>query len=335
VDERDIAQIGSSGLMCHDFETGLVNAGDDCRNPTGTLWVADTRVVSKARLMFNQQYPHTGIFAFGIEVPNREYADLCQRGSVAAVALPDTPVRVIEKGEWPGPLTFRRAWARATARPWNDAEPAANLRLVRGSAPFLRTCTELLLTRGVPGVLSPPLPIGGRRTWLQVGYEEYLQLALMRRELIRVPPPPDHLVVESDTTRLTEMLEIDRAAFSEFWRFDKVGLTEAMEATGRSSVLVIRDSDGGLAGFAVIGFGSAIAYLQRVAVHPKWQGQGMGRSLIRVAARKARSDGARVMLLNTQLDNEAALNLYQAEGYIKLPHPLWLLRYSADGAHDE
>ncbi|MDH3500741.1 MAG: GNAT family N-acetyltransferase, partial [Acidimicrobiia bacterium] len=105
------------------------------------------------------------------------------------------------------------------------------------------------------------------------------------------------------------------------------GLREAMEATGRSCVLVIRDSDGGLAGFAIVGFGTAIAYLQRVAVHPKWQGQGMGRSLVRVAARRARADGSRVMLLNTQLDNEPALSLYESEGYIRLPEPLWLLKY--------
>ena len=246
------------------------------------------------------------------------------------MALPDTPVRVIEKGEWPGPLTFRRAWARATARPWNDAEPSASLRLMRGSAPFLHTCTELLISHGVPAVLSPPLPTGGRRTWLQVGYQEYRELALMRCELDRQPKPPDHLVVETDATRFGEMLAIDGAAFSAFWRFDEHGLREAMNATGRSSVLIIRDSDGGLAGFAVIGFGTAIAYLQRVAVHPRWQGPGMGRSLVRVAARKARSDGSRVMLLNTQPDNDAALNLYHSEGYVRLPQPLWLLKFHAE-----
>ena len=53
----------------------------------------------------------------------------------------------------------------------------------------------------------------------------------------------------------------------------------------------------------------------------------MGRSLVRVAARKARAAGARVMLLNTQVDNEAAMRLYESEGYVRLPDPLHLLRY--------
>ena len=125
------------------------------------------------------------------------------------------------------------------------------------------------------------------------------------------------------------LLHIDRAAFTPFWRFDEHGLREAIEATSSSTVLLIRDADGGATGFAIVGFGSAISYLQRVAVHPDWQGQGMGRSLLRVAARKARSAGARVMLLNTQQDNDPALRLYVQEGFVSLPEPLSLLRCSA------
>ena len=76
----------------------------------------------------------------------------------------------------------------------------------------------------------------------------------------------------------------------------------------------------------MVGYGSAISYLQRVAVHPDWQGQGMGRSLVRVSARKARASGAHVMLLNTQLDNGCAIALYESEGFVRLPDPLALLR---------
>ncbi|HEX9643339.1 MAG TPA: GNAT family N-acetyltransferase [Acidimicrobiia bacterium] len=243
------------------------------------------------------------------------------------MALPETPFRVTLRGEWPEPVVFRRGWARATARPWNDHERDASLRLVRGNSPFLEACSRMLVEYGVPSVISPPLPSGGRRTWQQVGYQPFLELALMRLALDMAPASPDHLVVQADDTRLDQMLAIDHSAFSPFWRFDLHGLREALDATGRSSVLVIRDAEGGLAGFAVVGYGNAIAYLQRVAVHPRWQGHGMGRSLVRVAARTARSSGARVMLLNTQLDNRPAINLYLSEGYVRLPDPLSLLRY--------
>jgi ribosomal protein S18 acetylase RimI-like enzyme len=174
--------------------------------------------------------------------------------------------------------------------------------------------------------MSPPLPTGARRTWEAAGFHHFLDLALMRLSLDEQPPAPDHLVVECTSPPMEQLLAIDTRAFSPFWRFDTLGLREAIEATGDSSVLIIRDSDGDPAAFAVIGYGSAVSYLQRVAVHPDWQGQGMGRSLVRVAARKARAGGAHVMLLNTQYDNAAAISLYESEGFVLLPEPLSLLR---------
>lgn len=244
------------------------------------------------------------------------------------MALPDSPMHVTQRGTWPGRMSFRRGWASASARPWNDIEPDASLRLVRGGRAFLTACSHQILECGAQSVLSPPLPAASVRTWETAGYNVFLRLALMRLSLDEQPRPPDHLVVESGNDRIDELLAIDAAAFSSFWRFDRLGLREALEATGRSSVLIIRDSDGSPTGFAIVGFESAISYLQRVAVHPRWQGRGMGRSLVRVAARKAREVGARVMLLNTQLDNEPAMRLYESEGYVRLPEPLRLLRYS-------
>jgi peptide alpha-N-acetyltransferase len=76
----------------------------------------------------------------------------------------------------------------------------------------------------------------------------------------------------------------------------------------------------------IVGYGHAMTYLQRLAVHPEWQGTGMGRSLVRVAARSARTAGAQAMLLNTQFDNTAAIGLYEAEGFVTLPERLALFR---------
>jgi len=242
------------------------------------------------------------------------------------MALAESPIRVACRGDWPGPVTFRRGWSRADARPWNDEAPEASLRLVRGGSGFLAACAGQLMEFGVASVMSPPLPTSGRGPWRDAGFRPFIDLALMRRALDEMPRSPDHLVVTADDIAVEALLEIDAAAFDPFWRFDIHGLTEAIEATGRSSILIIRDGDGHPAGFAVIGYGSAISYLQRVAVHPRWQGHGMGRSLIRVAARRARAAGAQVMLLNTQFDNQRAIDLYANEGFVLLPEALALLR---------
>lgn len=245
------------------------------------------------------------------------------------MALAEAPFKMTMRGSWPGALTLRRNWARAEARPWNDAHPDASLRLVRGGGGFLGACAEHMFELGVPSVLSPPLPPTARNSWVAAGFEPDLDLALMRLSLEEQPSCPNHLVVDGEPLGRNALLDIDRAAFSDFWRFDINGLGEAIEATSNSDILIIRDQDGGAAGFAVVGFGSAIAYLQRVAVHPDWQGEGMGRSLVRAAARRARASGARVMLLNTQFDNEPAIELYTSEGFVLLPEALTLMRRHA------
>ncbi|MCP3996482.1 MAG: GNAT family N-acetyltransferase [bacterium] len=243
------------------------------------------------------------------------------------MALADQPTTVTQRGRWPGRITLRRGWARAEARPWNDDEPQAALRLLRGGSSFLEASSAHLLNLGASGVISPPLPQSSRRAWSQAGFAPFIDLALMRKSLDSTDGSPDHLVVERPDTDIEDLLDIDAAAFQPFWRFNRGALEEAIGATTRSTTLTILGSTGTPIAYAVVGFGSAIAYLQRVAVDPQWQGQGMGRSLVRVVTRKARSSGAKVLLLNTQIDNHSAIGLYEDEGFAKLPEPLSLLRF--------
>jgi ribosomal protein S18 acetylase RimI-like enzyme len=52
----------------------------------------------------------------------------------------------------------------------------------------------------------------------------------------------------------------------------------------------------------------------------------MGRSLVRAAARSAKRNGSKAMLLNTQVDNEPAITLYETEGFVQLPESLAVLK---------
>ncbi|MGI9667451.1 MAG: GNAT family N-acetyltransferase [Acidimicrobiia bacterium] len=204
----------------------------------------------------------------------------------------------------------------------------ATLRLLRGGSGFIEACVGRLKSVGAPSILSSPLAPSARRPWEDAGFEQYIELALMRLSLHDAIPAPQHLVVREDNYNLDQMLEIDRAAFADFWRFDKAALIESTKATSKTSVFVIRDGDQGITGYAVAGYGNAISYLQRVAVDPKWQGEGMGRSLVRAAARSAKRNGSKAMLLNTQFDNRSAISLYESEGYVELPESLAVLKAS-------
>jgi len=236
----------------------------------------------------------------------------------------NTRVRV--EGNWPEPITLRKGWARAESRPWNEVVPMAHLRLCRGGGPsFIDDCVDALGEVGVTGVLSPPLPPSAQKSWRDASFDRHADLALFRRELDRIPPP-GHLVVAGTEEDLDEALRIDAAAFDDFWQFDRRALVEAMAATPRSVFQVVRHPSGGLAGFAVSGAGTTIAYLQRLAVDPESQGSGIGRSLVRSSARWAKREGAHALILNTQLDNAPAIGLYHSEGFAVLDEPLAVLK---------
>lgn len=230
-------------------------------------------------------------------------------------------------GTWPGRLVLRQGWAKAEARPWNSDTPDAHLRLVRGSSAFLSACGEYLLGIGVAGVASPPLPEVSSGIWLSAGYEPFLTLDLYSRELVGGLPEPAHPITTGGSHDWDAIVRLDTAAFPTLWRLDKDGLQEALAATPHSRLLLTHDGDR-LHGFAVVGVGSIAGYLQRVAVHPEYARQGIGRSLVRAANSWARRRGARSMMLNTQGDNESAARLYVSEGFEKMLDQLTVLRFS-------
>ncbi len=240
--------------------------------------------------------------------------------------MTEHPIPVLQRGSWPQPIRFRRGWARAEARRWNDLAPDAALRLVRGGSSFLELCSERLNELDAPHIFSPPLPSTSRRPWEAAGFVEFVPLAFMRRDLAERIASPDHLVISPPDHSIADLLRVDHAAFDRFWRFDRFGMAEAIAATTTTKSLLIRGPDGVPVAFAIVGFGHAMSYLQRLAVHPDWQGQQMGRSLIRTAARTAQSAGSRAMMLNTQTDNDPAIALYASEGFVTLPEPLAVLR---------
>jgi ribosomal protein S18 acetylase RimI-like enzyme len=228
-------------------------------------------------------------------------------------------------GVWPGAVTLHRGWSLAESRPWNESSRFAHLRMLRGGSAFLDDCVVALADLGADGVLSPPLPRGEQRVWQQADFVTHARLRVLRRDLDHVPPP-DHLVVAGSAVDLREALRIDALAFSEFWRFDRPAALEALRATPRSVIHVIRAPDRGLLGYAITGVSVAVAFLQRIAVDPAWQGMGCGRSLVRAAARWAKQAGASALVLNTQADNTPAIGLYCSEGFEVLGTGLDVLR---------
>jgi ribosomal protein S18 acetylase RimI-like enzyme len=234
-------------------------------------------------------------------------------------------VKVKVDGVWPGVVTLEQGSALAESRPWNADVSLAHLRMVRGGPAFLGDCAAALGSLGADGVLSPPLPRSAQQVWRQADFVPHAALRVLRRELDHLPSPHHHVTVASRAD-VPEALGVDAAAFDPFWRFDTLAMQEALDATPRAVLQVVRGTRGEIAGFVVTGIGTAIAYIQRLSVHPDHQGRGIGRSLVRAAAGWARASGACGLLLNTQADNEAAVGLYLSEGFIEVGSGLAVLR---------
>jgi GNAT superfamily N-acetyltransferase len=226
------------------------------------------------------------------------------------------------RGKWPGIVTLRAGWWKSVARPLNDESPDAVLRTERGSAEFVRRCAEVLIEEGATSVHSPPLMRGTDRMYRNAGFVPHVELLLLERDLRRDVPPMAgaHAATAAERGRA---VEIDSRAFSGDWRVGRLGIADSLDATPASEMLFADDGPA----FAIIGISTDIAYLQRIAVDPAHQGTGLGRTLLRAAMAWARQQGARTMMLNTQVDNERATQMYRAESFNVLPSRLTIFRF--------
>ena len=237
-------------------------------------------------------------------------------------------MQLTAKGTWPGELTFRQGWSKAVARPWNETIADAQLRSIRGTTGFIQECVTHLHALGVEGVTSPPLPDGVGMMWRSSGFTPYLSLDLFTRDLTKPSTAPTHIINRGDEDLWKQAVSLDSAAFDELCHLGPLGLKEARFATPSSEFLTVTTSERRLAGFAIVGAGSAVAYLQRVAVLPKLRGYGYGRSLVQACMTWGRSRGSRTMMLNTQPDNHTATQLYESEGFELMGGGLSVLRHT-------
>jgi ribosomal protein S18 acetylase RimI-like enzyme len=90
----------------------------------------------------------------------------------------------------------------------------------------------------------------------------------------------------------------------------------ALLARASASILVV-DGGSSLVGSAVLLFNRAnsIARLYSIAVAPSMRGRGVARSLLRAAERAALEHECAVMRLEVRVDNKAACELYESEGF--------------------
>jgi ribosomal protein S18 acetylase RimI-like enzyme len=225
---------------------------------------------------------------------------------------------------------------RLRVAPWQGDRFVALVGPVRtGQLPAptdIDRCLATLLQRGVSRAVTPALSPFEAEPFYQAGFELLERLHLLSCRLDEASSGPVDSPARSRPGRPwhdAAVLEVDRRAFSGFWRFDRLALKEAKTATPSRRFRVAR-LNGDIVGYAVTGRAGPRGYLQRLAVDPAVQGQGVGSMLVNDSFDWLRRRGAEETLVNTQETNETALRLYERLGYRRHTQGLLVLRWAGE-----
>lgn len=111
-----------------------------------------------------------------------------------------------------------------------------------------------------------------------------------------------------------QVLAVNAAAFDPIWCYDRSTILSWLLTADHA---VVAEVGGSIVGFALTTSSShnELAHLVRIAVHPRFQGRGIGRQLLVDAAAFANEAGTGGLALNTQASNTTSRHLYETLGF--------------------
>ena len=164
------------------------------------------------------------------------------------------------------------------------------------------------------GALSPRHAVPAEEAGLQ---------CVQRLALLELSPPrpsrPTRTTTALNAGHLRTASLIDQAAFGLRWWLDDTMLSDVCLATPRFRARLIDGRGSGLpGGFLISGRAGRTGYIQRLAVHPDEHRNGLGSALLVDSLRWMQRNRVRRVFVNTHVDNEPALALYRAHGFVEL-----------------
>lgn len=187
--------------------------------------------------------------------------------------------------------------------------------------------------RGARSIRTSALFPDAREVVLAARFEAIDQLALLAIDLddetIAELGEPAHAVRPLRRWMHGRAAEVDVEAFGPLWGNDAAALRDIRSATPAHHARCVGELRR-LAGFAVTGAAAGNGYLQRVAVAPGDRRRGLARALVVDALRWIHDGGRRRALVNTGVDNSAALGLYEQLGFARLPDVLTIAERRLD-----
>ena len=112
---------------------------------------------------------------------------------------------------------------------------------------------------------------------------------------------------------------VEELCFEPLFRFSRVYMRQLIGSA--NSATWIAEEEAELIGFSIVewaaGQSESVAYIQTLEVHPAFRGRRIGAELLVRAEESARSAGARIIALNVDIENAAAIRLYESRGYVR------------------
>jgi ribosomal-protein-alanine acetyltransferase len=99
----------------------------------------------------------------------------------------------------------------------------------------------------------------------------------------------------------------------------------------KTAIMRVMKQGGAIAAYSLVAFrkGSKSARLYSIAVDPAFEGQGLGRALLKTCEKDARAHGCETLRLEVRIDNQRAIALYEKNGYSRFDE---IEDYYEDGA---
>ena len=221
-------------------------------------------------------------------------------------------------------LRWRGGWARIG--PFRSDADVARLTMGTDAPPspsVIERCLGEVEARSYKAVVTNALGPAESVPFVDAGFAVRERLHLLAHDLDRLPP------ATGSTQRARRhdypaILDLDATAFDGDWHLDRDGLDEALRATPVTRLRITPDSSS-ISGYAITGRSGRNGYVQRIAVNANARNRGFGRTLIADALWWLRRRAVDRALVNTQLDNTAALSLYESCGFRRLPIGLCVL----------
>ena len=167
------------------------------------------------------------------------------------------------------------------------------------------------------GVTVAAIPLQGwfSQQLLAAQFDHTHDVAMLVWENQMLPPEsqvPGCIIRLMNFDDLSRIKKLDALAFNPIWQQSTDMLETAFKQAAIATVAEIPD---GIIGYQISTAGSGGGHLARLAVHPQVRGQGVGYALARDMLVQFQRRGALRVTVNTQIENDASLALYQKAGF--------------------